>query len=575
MTEDRITVSCVSCGLDCSVLKSTHTPLCDRPECVEARDERKKQARATVPDLPREVSEDAARGLIGKVDVETHYGLQQGVVADSGEADPEKLRTTRKKHESQKKKWSLGGVRKNSLDKPKSDRRADLRPSSQPTFMKSLPVPLVPSSDRDAPHGRDLKTDRPIGRMMPAGPISTYAPSPEPPPPPPQPSDQERARAEDLYSRERIAVPPPSKQPSFVKPASPKIIPKPLPKISQKDPNYRQKLAEAEREQLADVRRKLRAVHPEEYKNDKFIRIIDVFGLSQQNIVSWFDVVIAEKIPPPPPLPIDAEAEHRAAIQLKIDALREKKHLLDAEFHTLKGKNRTREFLKDGSYNPEYVPQDRLKELRRENKNERTKIDREIAKLENERRRKPPTAEIAPPLSVPNFYTLRQLEHTSRVLRVNDILRDRGFTFGDWLNILDLAPDKYKEIVTDKMVFRDDEWENKIVQNAIMMDIFNPTDDTLKEYPWISKQRDLAFLRGEEDSKEENELILKTGGAHSNSRICAAGWLWHQPTANGKGGYFTRRALDSFDADAYRSSSSILSESDDDSHENPEEYQPS
>jgi hypothetical protein len=555
MTEDRITVSCVSCGLDCSVLKGIRTPLCDRPECVEARDERKKQARATVPDLPREVSEDAARGLNNKGDVETFEGLQQGVAK-------------RKKSALSTKKWPLGGVRKNSLDKPRSDRRADLRPSSQPTFMKSVPVPLVPSPDREAPHGRDLKTDRPIGRMMPAGPISTYAPSPEPPPPPPQPSDQERARAEDLYAHERVAVPPPPKQPSFVRPASPKVIPKPLPEISERDPEREQKLAEALRDQQADLRRKLRAMRPEDY-GKQFISIIDVLGVSRENIVSWFDFLMAERIPPPPTTMDD---EYRAAIQLKIDALREEKRLLGEV--VLKGKNRTREFLRDGSYNPEYVPQDRLKELRRENKNERTKIDREIAKLENERHRKPPTAEVAPPLSVPNFYTLRQLEHTSRVQRVNDILRDRGFTFGDWLNILGLAPLEYKKIVTDKGDFRDRHWENKIIQNAIMVGILYPTEIVLKECPWISALREQDFFREEEDGTEESQLILKTGGAHSNSSICGGGLKWHEPTPNGKGGYFTRRALHSLDADAYRggNSNSSPSESDD---EDPEEYQPS
>lgn len=67
-----------------------------------------------------------------------------------------------------------------------------------------------------------------------------------------------------------------------------------------------------------------------------------------------------------------------------------------------------------------------------------------------------------------------------------------------------------------------DEWENKVILQAVTLGLLKPRLDLIKDYPGLGGYQP-AFDLGEPE-ENENALIIKTGGAEINGRIRSAGY---------------------------------------------------
>jgi hypothetical protein len=509
-----------------------------REEKKEQKRERREWLDRTAPLPSLEVSEDAARNEGHTDDVETFEGAVK-----AGEEEGPKLKKKAKRKSP--KKQIVSGIEmphvpriKNSLDKPKEGRR-------QPSYMKSVPYPLVENpANRAAPFGYD-DNDRPI--LPPSNPLP-YTVVIRPQPEPECTNDrhngtcaacQEAHRAENELreARERVA--------------------------------RRAELSAQERRERERAAQRPHYSPPVEVKESKFICLRELLGISYDEILSWFPRVLRKKIEVPPYVP------DKEGLQHKIDQARAQLKRIGGEWKQLSARVRGREFQKDGSPNPSYLDPDMRAELKRELKREMAKENKTISECRTEMYRT--TAPLDPKAKV-NELSWRE-----------EILRDRDFTFEDlfrhWYVVGD--PNQrwtvvYKEAIASGLVgiWGRSRAENEVIQYAIQLRFCLPPSLEIQDkYPWIMRRFTDIFDDGysaqeENDSAQENKLVLKTGGDQIGGQIVGAGVRCNTST-----GVFTKRAHWDFDKplDAPNLNVSWTGEhdgADSEASENPEEFQP-
>jgi len=537
----------------------------ERFKCCMSRKEQAERIKSTFEPIPREVSEDAVRNEGRKEDVETFEGLRTVDVRETNEGlevDPERLRTSKSKNGKKPKQL------KNTLDKPAQKRR-------QPSYLQTQAFPVIPTSDPQAPYGRD-ENDRPIGKMQPAPPVVLYTPPP---------SDEELLRKQKLEKwLERLAQAEKAQKENprnekIIEPISPqeqtenereallplvnkfffpeeKIIPLPNPA-----PNSvtREEEIQAELNQRADLNRRLEQLRPNEFKTHKYVSFREMLGLTREQIAGWFDYVLVQKY---------SEQRYkpdREGFQKKIRDCDEAIKGLEEEFKGMSAKVRGNKQLADGTPDPSYLDA-------ATRSNYKAKFKRSIARLKKEkqayknamRRKTDPAAKPVDP---------DDLSYTEEVLRTRD------FTFGDLFYLHLTWLKRYKEAVELRApVIPEDKNENEVIQYAIKVLPSTlcprPSVEVIRKYPWIMKHTlpKFDFEPGENNGQEE-KLIKKTSGSQIGGQIAAA------PFYISKTGKFTRRALTDFDSVMDKPAREGISGGGDDrlemdDAENPENYDP-
>jgi hypothetical protein len=660
MTGENFTrAACVSCGRDCLASPNSKNPRCKRPDadfrltltalsedrlktalldkefaaqyarlqCWNARRDFRLKIKESVPEI-REVSEDEARNEGRQEDVETSEGSDQVDVTEINEGmviDPERRhapKATDSKKSERKNRDPKAPRIKNTLNKPHDERR-------QPSYMKSVSYPLIPTGNPQAPFGYD-DNDRPIG--VPVG---------RPPQPPPEhrgstyspicTGDEhvgtcDECKEQRLQAKahahndecERAAQPTPlsegekqereraamlSHAQKFFFSDGGKIRPTPLPSQSWRasTPQQEKELREAQRrqeqQQEKELLKQLKAAG--NIKDKPFVCLREVLGLTREQVISWFPFVLSprllpEPVPEPPPIDVKGHTEAITKLRAKIEELEKEFAGMSAKAIVGDGlAPRGKKLLKDGSPNPSYLDTATRNYYKRQFKTEITKLDKEIREHENAKRRKPLVVPSPAVEAIPSrdLYTIEQMPHHTRVSTINRVVRERDFTLEDFLALFLVVRDEegrrctwahhYQSIAAlQNPPIPDDDYENKAIQLAIQVGACpQPSEEIRSRYP---EAMDSAFAKffgwgdvSEADTASENKLITKTGGAQIGGQIASAGLLW-----NPGSGTFRQRALHTFDLperSGGSGSSGGTGEHDageSDAYENPEDYTP-
>ncbi len=217
---------------------------------------RKEQAAVNLPIETREISEDARRYGSPRGDVETASGLKTVESKQTNEGEVIDAENRR-------------------VQTPARERR-------QPSYLKSVAFPIVPSADPEAPYGRD-ENDRPIKPL--SDPISSiskpnFREAPKSTPEELQEFEQERERARRAAEAARLAKWEKEIQPSAspflqsvereIKPIHPLPLPKDFIYLSQKQREFH------ERRQQEDVNNQLK--QRGQLKEQPFVLFSQVWG---------------------------------------------------------------------------------------------------------------------------------------------------------------------------------------------------------------------------------------------------------------------------------------------------------
>ena len=170
------TIPCIGCGADCEVplvgvrnpRPKTAAPKCDRPECISARNARRDKVRRAIAAEPSgEVRREPAKRV--SEEVETSLGPQQVSYREHpGAVDIEAAveEVIERKSARRIVQWRIKPAngpervadilirRKNMPSKSQLTKLIEPLPR-QPSYLKSVALPGVPSADPAAPFGRD------------------------------------------------------------------------------------------------------------------------------------------------------------------------------------------------------------------------------------------------------------------------------------------------------------------------------------------------------------------------------------------------------------------------------------
>jgi hypothetical protein len=421
------------------------------------------------------------------------------------------------------------------------------RRSKLPNYYRRA-VPLVPNlADPDAPYGRD-DNHEPIR---------------------PLPSEEQRqaewieklknrppsvVTAEELFRQQEAERNRKIAQQESEKPVK-AVLSKPA---AEDEPPSPEEIQRKQREALLAANKNLflpkeKVVHPSEdsleyelgYSGPRdwdrpYICLRDLLGLSREQILAWFDVVIAEKyvdLPPEPLPPVDKELLNKIVADCR-KAIED----IETEIKNRSVKVRGKELLKDGSPNPSYLDDEARRRLNREDRAKIKKLEKQIQERKNEKERKVPAPKSAP---AAEGY-------------IESIVRKRDFLFSDVLVHHKEWMVTYGDVVNLQVAATHevDVIENKVIQLALAVlpksICPRPSDEMLEKYPWIKLKSLEGFDRVGRDydneAELENKYILKTGGGSIGARISAAGWRWIPKDKSG--GHFTRRGLHNFNPGA-------------------------
>jgi len=143
-----LTVKCIACDRQTPNLG---TKLCASPDCIEAREQRKKLAVMGMDQAEKTAVPNPSELRKPKVEIETSVGSVRTNAEDSDRATEQVFeKDAENRSERDKKKTTRTKKLVPAVPVPEA-------PLSQrvPAFLKSIAIPVVPSADPEAPFGRD------------------------------------------------------------------------------------------------------------------------------------------------------------------------------------------------------------------------------------------------------------------------------------------------------------------------------------------------------------------------------------------------------------------------------------
>lgn len=473
--------------------------------------------------LTQEISESVRRYGERKEDVETVEGLK---TVDAKERDEDE---------------EVNPEHSRIVLQPKEKRR-------QPSYIKSLPHSVVPTSNPKAPFGYD-ENDNPI--RLPADPnLYTIRVRPVPETQPCAPGHHNGSCSECKEMRLQAKARYENERQEYERPAQPK----PLSESERQEQEREALLPHAKKFFFptpdADLRRKV-----DEIKDTSFVCFREVLGLSRDEILSWFDKAVAPKVEEQPYIPDSTN------LQRSIDASRVAIVKLENEKKGMSAKLRGRQFLDNGDPDPSYLDTPTRNNYKAKFTREINRYQKMISECRNEMYRKTAPDSHAIPIE--------ELDWKER------ILRERDFKFDDFFSFHPGWVQQYKDAAAlQTFVIEEDDTENLAIQLAIKLGYCpEPSLETQRRYPGIVRQRFEDF-EDDESEVQESKLVRKTGGSQIGGQVVSVGWRWSKTT-----GKFTHRAISNFDILQDRPGSGLghsggLDTADSDSWENPEDYDP-